>query len=221
MQDRQTTVEIKIDFRERTLANRKYIEQLPKNINVHYTQLSVGDYIIDNKIIIERKTVADFMASVKDSRIFRQAQRLAANRLPGLFIIEDIQGKEVKRYFNPHALTGVMVYLTVIAGIPVLWSGSYSETLFIITSIARQLQALHARKKIFYYENVQKNPIVNNRHQKIAMLQAIPGVGVQKAKSLLKYFKTVRNIALADEEQLIKVRGIGKNISRSIISVFQ
>jgi ERCC4-type nuclease len=40
-------------------------------------QLPIGDYRIDDKIIIERKTIADFLSSVKNGRIFQQAYRMA------------------------------------------------------------------------------------------------------------------------------------------------
>lgn len=55
-------------------------------------RLGVGDYHLyhDDKLllIVERKTLKDLSASIKDKRIYRQIQALREQNIPYLFIIE-------------------------------------------------------------------------------------------------------------------------------------
>jgi DNA excision repair protein ERCC-4 len=42
-----------------------------------FRHLAMGDYLIDERILVERKTLPDLAASIKDGRLFAQAKRLA------------------------------------------------------------------------------------------------------------------------------------------------
>jgi DNA excision repair protein ERCC-4 len=50
--------------------------------NVQMVRLEAGDYVIDGGVLVERKTYADFAASVADGRLFPQAARLARSPHP-------------------------------------------------------------------------------------------------------------------------------------------
>ena len=75
-----------IDYRETLLYNhcRKYVEEIPQFSMVVIEQpcsLSVGDAILRNNdgqdcIIIERKTINDLVASLRDGRYEEQSYRL-------------------------------------------------------------------------------------------------------------------------------------------------
>lgn len=44
-------------------------------------RLAVGDYLVDGRLLFERKTLPDLALSIKDGRLFGQALRLAASPL--------------------------------------------------------------------------------------------------------------------------------------------
>jgi len=46
------------------------------DVDVAVRRLEVGDYLIDGRVWVERKTLADFAVSVVDGRLFGQATRL-------------------------------------------------------------------------------------------------------------------------------------------------
>jgi DNA excision repair protein ERCC-4 len=48
-----------------------------ENVSVAVRRLSIGDYIVDNQLVFERKTLKDFAQSIVDGRLFSQAIRLA------------------------------------------------------------------------------------------------------------------------------------------------
>ena len=53
--------------------------------DVRMGRLATGDYLIDDEVLVERKTVADFAASLVDGRLFPQAARLAQSHYRALF----------------------------------------------------------------------------------------------------------------------------------------
>jgi len=49
--------------------------------DVRKARLPTGDYLIDDRVLVERKTLADFSASLVDGRLFPQVARLARVRI--------------------------------------------------------------------------------------------------------------------------------------------
>jgi hypothetical protein len=50
-----------IDYREQRSGIISEIEKISNQINCEIMRLPIGDYQVDDKIIIERKTIADFL----------------------------------------------------------------------------------------------------------------------------------------------------------------
>lgn len=58
------------------------------SVNVVMQQLSVGDYMIGNDIIVERKTNVDFVKSIINGHLFNQCARLRKTGKLSLIIVE-------------------------------------------------------------------------------------------------------------------------------------
>jgi len=67
-------LEVLIDDREPLSVERELLEK--GNLLVQRKRLGVGDYIFDNDLIVERKTVQDFCGSIKDGRLFTQVSKI-------------------------------------------------------------------------------------------------------------------------------------------------
>lgn len=99
-------MEIIVDYREKQLI--PLLENLKikgkfKNLEIKRENLPIGDVIIkdkngEEKLIIERKSVSDLAASIKDGRYAEQSFRLNNNRLHNHNIIYLIEGDI--RYWN-------------------------------------------------------------------------------------------------------------------------
>ena len=61
------------DDRESKNQVIKFLSDM-KNVFVVVKRLSVGDYIVDNQLVFERKTLKDFARSIVDGRLFKQAK---------------------------------------------------------------------------------------------------------------------------------------------------
>jgi len=59
-----------------------------ENVKLEIQRISLGDYQVDNRVIVERKTLKDFALSIIDGRLFRQMIRLTNSALTGVLILE-------------------------------------------------------------------------------------------------------------------------------------
>ena len=57
-------------------------------IDVVPEQLPAGDYVISDRLVVERKTGADLAASIKDRRLFEQVTRLKASFEAVVLVVE-------------------------------------------------------------------------------------------------------------------------------------
>ena len=48
------------------------------SVNLEVGTLKTGDFLMNDLLLIERKTFRDLVASIKDGRIFQQASRLTS-----------------------------------------------------------------------------------------------------------------------------------------------
>ena len=55
---------------------------------VQMTRLQAGEHLLNDRILVERKTHADLLASLVDGRLFPQVARLAHSRFRSLMVIE-------------------------------------------------------------------------------------------------------------------------------------
>ena len=100
-------------------------------------ELDVGDYVVDERVVVERKTIVDLEASVLDARLFRQASALARARQAGVVILE---GSRVARRprLGRRQIQGALITLTLVFGIPLLRARSAEETVWLLRTLGRQ-----------------------------------------------------------------------------------
>jgi len=203
-------VTVKADDRERKSEVINYLLDM-KNVTVDVTRLSIGDYLADNRLIFERKTLNDFALSIIDGRLFTQAIRLTASNHRGILILEgtgkDLQEIGVRR----EAMQGALITVSLILGIPVLRSINPSETANLIIYAARQIKSV--AKGTLYRHGYQPK---DKRKRQIFVLQGLPGIGAERAKRLLDTFGSIEAVITAGSEELQSVDGIGKNIAERI-----
>lgn len=103
-------MKIKIDYREKKLikiVNAKLEEFEFKNIDIIVDDLPLGDIIICNdngreKLIIERKSLNDLAASIRDGRYSEQSFRLDKYNIHNHNIVYLIEG-DIHRYSNKYS----------------------------------------------------------------------------------------------------------------------
>ncbi|MEO8211435.1 MAG: ERCC4 domain-containing protein, partial [bacterium] len=81
-----TFIKITCDFREKHSGIPKLLAD--NKVNVSFSSLSTGDYIINDQIIVERKTAEDFIQSIMDNRLFEQCSKLKKDSRRVLILME-------------------------------------------------------------------------------------------------------------------------------------
>jgi len=102
--------------------------------------LPTGDYWIGDKIIVERKTLSDFLVSIINDRIFQQAYNIRQSGKNGLIILECDRSIVDSSLISRNAVQGALIYLTVFIGIPVIRSLNIHEISNLLIDIFHQCQ---------------------------------------------------------------------------------
>ena len=211
---------LKIDFREKRTGIILEAEKYSHLFQIQLTSLITGDYEIEDKIVIERKSVEDFLSSIKNGRIFQQAYRLAQSGKNGLIIIEGDYKKLYDLGLSRNAIQGALLHLTVFTGVPVIRSANIEETAFLLGELLIQSnrnQLPRNQHIISCKPGIRLN--VRQRY-KIFMLAQLPGIGIKKGLALLNFFGSFGNIVNANPIELSKVSGVGNNLANRIYKIF-
>ena len=199
---------ILMDHRE--AKNHKLVIALATHPGVHLEMvtLKTGDFLVDNQLLIERKTFIDFAFSIKDGRLFRQAARLSNSKNYAVLLLEGTS-RDMKRIgMKREALQGALICLSLKFNVPVLRSMSPEESAWLIIAAAGQYTTSRRTKKHPFFR-----PAPTKRRNKVQhhlfILQGLPGIGPSKAKLLLKAFGSLKAVFSADPSAFKKVDGIG------------
>lgn len=156
---------IKIDTREQDLFAKitDLVANIPifKQAIIKSETLPIGDIIIsdekEDKLIIERKSVSDLLASIKDGRYEEQSYRLNGLNHHNHNIIYLIEGdvNRVNRFKSDNqteklTLYSAMFSLNYYKGFSVQRSFSLDETAVMICNMAYKLEKESSSKKVFY-----------------------------------------------------------------------
>ena len=199
-----------VDYRETNSGVLLALSNI-ENIDVQIARLPLGDYLVDDIFLFERKTLIDLTASIKDARLFRQACRLAGDSRRTALILEgtalDLRSSNMRR----EAIQGALVTVTLMLGIPILRALDARETARLMVYAARQARAWSTGA----LPRRTRRPKGKRRAQ-LQMLQGLPGVGPERAARLLNAFGSVEAVLTASTDELQEVEGIGVTTADAI-----
>ncbi len=189
------------DYRER---NSLVISELVNlGLDVEIKELKVADYLVRGTAI-ERKTVSDFISSMKNRRLVRQLEELRQYE-SRLIIVEGIGEQELYTDseeivgMHPNSIRGFLLSILLNYKVPLIFTKNYEDTAKFISVLSRKKpreNPMNATKKFR-----------SRKEQAQYILEGFPGIGPKTAKKLLKKFRTIKNIINAAEEELKKEIG--------------
>jgi ERCC4-type nuclease len=236
---------IKIDTREQELFIKcqKVIEENPKfkDIKIISETLPLGDIIINDGtndcIIIERKTLTDLAASIKDGRYDEQSYRL--NGIPHhnhniIYLIEgDMHNfNTFKARIDKQTLYSAMFSIQYFKGFSVMRSNNLFETAVISCNMVYKLVSELKKGRFGFYSNTIQPKLTkeietsldeqNNNMENNAINNEEKIVSEKDYCSVIKKVKkenvTVDNIG---EIMLCQIPGISSASALSILSEFK
>ncbi|MEA3329887.1 MAG: ERCC4 domain-containing protein [Nanoarchaeota archaeon] len=187
-----------IDHREKNSLVASELIHLGCKIN--FTHLKVGDYIT-NKVLIERKTISDFLNSMINKRLTKQLQNMTQSKNP-LLIIEGIEEQDVYTLSHIHenAIRGFILSIILKFHIPVIFTKNYEDTAKFILVIAKKSQSNES--------GINDKPKARNQKEQLQyIIEGFPGIGPKTARKLLTEFKTINRIINAPKNKLNQLIG--------------
>jgi Fanconi anemia group M protein len=198
---------IMIDFRENNCSVKDYLEDLGAIVKL--ISLKVGDFICSDRVCVERKTGDDFVSSIIDGRIFRQAEELKNNFSKPVMIIE---GNNLRENMNDNAIKAALASIVLDYDIPVIMTRHEEETAKMIFWLAKREQMTSKRGIVIRGKKKPKE--LKDLQERV--VSVLPGVSVVLSKRILEKFKTIKEFANADESKISGVKGIGRALAKKL-----
>ncbi len=205
-----------IDTREQD-EEENYFKR--NKIDYRKEALQCGDYAAEdsngNRVIIERKEIKDYLASLFSGRLDDQLGRLAQEDCPILFISgtleEYYEAVPGESKFTPEQFYGSLASAVVRYGLrSIIWNQcecSHEDSLGIIVKVLEQTAK----------GNIDKIPKRKKRefNDQIGFIRELTGCPQDTAIEMIKHYGTVRNVIAAPIEDLKSFKGMGpKRIAR-------
>ena len=201
----QKPIKIVVDNREKIVSRYLF-----DKAELEFKNLENGDYILSDRVIVERKTAEDFESSIIDKRLFKQLKDLKKYERPILIIEGDNYFRLSEKIVN-----GAVISIMLDFNIPVMFSKDAEETANILVKMAEREQLKNKRTMAI---RTGKKPMSLKERQRF-IVESFPDVGALTAENLLMKFGTIENIVNASEDELMEVEGIGKITAKRIKAV--
>ncbi len=201
-------VVVYVDHRESKSGVIRELSNL--EVKVEPTSLPVADYQISPQVAVERKSTNDFVSSLMDKRLYKQAEELVENFQKPLIILE---GQDLySSSLHPNAIRGALASLAVDFNIPIIPTRNPEDTAAMIYRLA--LREMDTSSKDIQMRTERKP--LTLQEQQLFIVESLPSVGPVTARKLLEMFDSVEGVINASVSDLKKVDGIGDKIARSI-----
>ena len=145
------------------------------------------DYIVSDRVGVERKDVSDFLGSMKDGRLFSQAKAMVEAYKRPVLILEGQVSRALKRSaMKPASVYGALSSLALDYGISVLPTEDTDSTAILLQRLAYREQAKDNRA--IQLRNVDRSLPLNK--QQLFLLSGFQQIGTTSAEDLLEKFDT-------------------------------
>jgi len=203
-----------VDPRETRAGIAQFLEKA--GVDLKLQNLEIGDYIVSDKVCIERKTVTDFLDTLINKRrnLFDQIHRMKNEYEKPLLVIEgdSIYGQ---RNVHPNVVRAVMATIALDYSVPIIQTRDEADTASLIYVIAKREQMPNKTE----VNPHGKKPSASLREQQEYLISALSNIGIVTTRNLLTRFKTVEGILTASKEELMEVEHVGKKTAEHIKEV--
>ena len=202
---------VRVDKRELRSGIADYLRNF--GCEIKEESLEIGDYLLSERVVIERKSFGDFASSIKDLRLFKQAKELTKFEKPILLI----EGFEYMGNLSESSLLGALSSLILDYNISTIWTKNKRESANFIFLTAKREQFKNKRNEVI---RVRKKPLSLEEEQKY-LVAGLPYVNSVLAERLLKKFGSPIRVFNAKKEELMEVEKIGEKKANKILEVLK
>lgn len=205
-------IKVIVDHREVRSQVARELERL--GVNIEVKTLEVGDYVISERIAIERKSAEDFVSSLLNNTLFEQISNISRSYQKPVLLIEG-DGLFSARQINPKSIHGALTSIGIDFGVSIFYTRDAEDSAILIQTLTNREQSDGQRE---IKPHGKKTAQLLSEQQEY-IISAINEVGPKAAKNLLEYFGSVENVMKARYEELIMVHNIGPKTAARIREV--
>ena len=214
-EDMELKLTIFVDPRETRAGIARFLQKA--GVDLKLQNLEIGDYIVSDKVCIERKTVTDFLDTLINKRrnLFEQIHRMKNEYEKPLLVIEgdSIYGQ---RNVHPNVVRAVMASIALDYSVPIIQTRDAADTASLIYVIAKREQMPNKTE----VNPHGKKPTASLKEQQEYFVSALSNIGIMTTRNLLVKFKTIERIMAASKEELMEVENVGEKTAEHIKKVF-
>ena len=206
-------IKICVDSRETRADVIDHLEKIGAEVTVK--TLEVGDYVLSDRVCVERKTTDDFLNSFIDSKnhLFGQIADMSRSYERPLLLIEGAPlDLYVTRNVHPNAVRGILASIAVGFGVPITYTMSAEDTASMLYVIAKREQT--DRKRTISLHGKRSHMTLDE--QRVYCVSSISDIGPVIATNLLEHFGTVEKVMTASVDELMQVKKVGKKTAEQI-----
>ena len=211
-------VQISDKEQKRIEPAKQYYKELGCEVEV--TNLQYGDYLFNEQVAFEYKTIADFIASIQDNRVFNEAINQAENYNWHYVLIQGNEAERTKQLAisKHHQPITIFQYHGSIASI-----NRYST---VLECYSPYLKEAFYRMYIQAKKDLSQKPIVQRHGKKDKntafniLTNDIYGINWKKAEAIVKThnLQTMADIFKLTYDDLILIDGIADKTANNIIN---
>lgn len=209
----ESRVVIVADHREFSGAVVRELSKL--DVVVRPETLEAGDYVLSDRVAVERKEADDFAKSLADGRLFPQAKALRDAYSAPIVVIEG--GSVLAPGFGADAVYGALAALVTGFHVSVFTTKDAADTARLLAAIAKREQLAQKRPV-----SVRESRGAMSDDERLRYLvEGLPNVSAVLSRRLLERFGTVKAIADARVEDLMEVEGVGEKTAVAIHTILR
>jgi DNA excision repair protein ERCC-4 len=206
-------VRILADVRERASGVPDELRQL--GVDVVEASLRSGDYVVSERCLIERKTLADLHRSIGDGRLWRQIGAMRRSE-QWLYLIVEGSPHDRGTIFE-ETIRGALLAVSDL-GVAVIRTRDQVDTAHWIRRIAIRRAKEGGPNRVPYAFRPNRDAVIDPAEQALA---AATGISTVTAGRLLHYFGSLLNVLQASESELRSVVGVGPSRAAAIAQLCQ
>jgi len=175
--------------------------------DVDIRRLDVCDYVVSDRVGVERKDVSDFLGSMKDGRLFSQAKDMAGVYERPVLILEGQMSRALKRSaMKPSSVYGALSSVALDYGVTIIPTETPEHTGVLLHRLAYREQAKEDR--VIQLRSVDRGLPLHE--QQLYLLAGLPQIGTTLAQDLLSHFETPLRVLEEFAQAEVKVSSSGK-----------
>ncbi|KAJ1800023.1 DNA repair protein RAD16 [Coemansia sp. RSA 2399] len=174
--------------------------------------IDIGDYVLHDELVVERKSLPDLVGSLRSGRLYNQAAAMTKHYRHAALLVEF----EVNTSFSLQAIGGIAQnvslgaihsQLAILAlafpRLRILWSSSPYETVNIFAELKRDAEEPDVDRAVAMGQgdqSVERESMYNSNP--IALLQSLPGVTTKNYQLLARKYGSIRELCGATRADL-------------------